>query len=378
MALTDPFERDFPKGQDPKFGRPDPLAGTGLSSSKASARPEPAEGADELSVPDLGAPDSWTRDATARGDGGSTRRGDDAGRYEEPAASFGGPACSFDPEPVELDEIVSRPAHLDSLPGDTAGQPGVDAEPEYTDYCPGAAGEPFATRAGERSPFMALRRTRLARRVQAESEAEIGQLWGQVFFGVEHLPPRTVIVTGARRGDGSTHIATSLALVGATANRELRIALVDFNLRHPAVAGLLGLRPEPGLTDVLEGRATLEATVQAVVLEGGNELHVLTAGGPAAQPLGLLKSRQTQGLIGRMAELYDHVILDVSTANNYPDPQVLGAYVDGAVLVTKASETPRETVAAAKKRLDVAGVRCLGVVLNQRTEPIPDFLYEKL
>jgi len=270
-------------------------------------------------------------------------------------------------------------ADIVTPPSQTAPEPSTrEPEPSYVDYCPPGPLDPFLAPRGGRIPFMAIRRTRVARRIRGESEQEIGQLWGQVFFGVENLPPKTVIVTGARRGDGATHIATSLALVGATANRELRIALVDFNMRHPQIAELLGIRAEPGLTDVLDGRATFESTIQAAVLENGAELHVLTAGATAPQPLGLLKSRQTQRLIGRMAEIYDHVILDVSTANSFPDPQVLGALTDGAILVAKASDTPRETVAAAKRRLDVAGVRCLGVVLNQRTEPIPEFLYQKL
>ena len=44
-------------------------------------------------------------------------------------------------------------------------------------------------------------------------------------------------------------------------------------------------------------------------------------------------------------------------------------------LVVKAGDTPKETIAEAKKRLDLAGVRCLGLVLNQRTDPIPGLVY---
>ena len=53
--------------------------------------------------------------------------------------------------------------------------------------------------------------------------------------------------------------------------------------------------------------------------------------------------------------------------------------VDGvAVIVARAGQTPRETIGEAKKRLDNGGVKVLGLVLNQRTDPIPDALYQMI
>lgn len=215
--------------------------------------------------------------------------------------------------------------------------------------------------------------------VQDKSEAELGQLWTNIFFSVEPGPaglPKAVVVTSARRGDGATQIASSLALIGAEANKDLRIALVDFNLRSASIAGLLGISAQPGVTDVVEGRATLESALQTVSLRNGTTLHVLPAGPEAAQPLALLKSRQAKGLMARLQERFDHVIVDSASANLYPDAQVLGSMASGVLLVVRAGQTPRETVGEVKKRLDMAGVRCLGMVLNQRTDPIPDLVYQ--
>lgn len=213
-------------------------------------------------------------------------------------------------------------------------------------------------------------------KVRAKSESELGQLWGNIFFAVEKTPPKIVIVMGARRGEGATQIATGLALIGAEADRELRVALVDFNVRNPQIADLLKLKHQPGLSDVLNNQATLESAMQIVSLRNGNRLHVLTGGAVSNHPLGLLKSRQTRSLIATLKQRFDHVILDVANAKTYPDPQVLGSLVDGAVLVVKAADTPRETASEAKKRLDLAGVRCMGLVLNQRSDPIPSLLYQ--
>jgi Mrp family chromosome partitioning ATPase len=39
--------------------------------------------------------------------------------------------------------------------------------------------------------------------------------------------------------------------------------------------------------------------------------------------------------------------------------------------------TARASVAEAKRRLELAGARILGVALNRRTFPIPGFLYRR-
>lgn len=264
----------------------------------------------------------------------------------------GGPA----PE-ADLDDLAFSPPQAEFLDEKTATSPAMES--------------PAPSRPAMSGPSVPAKC-----KLRDKSEAELGQLWGNIFFAVDETPPKSVIVMGARPGEGATQIAVGLALTGAEADKELRVCLVDFNVRHPQVASLMGVRESPGLTDVLNGRATLDAAIQAVDVRNGHKLYVI-AGGPVSEhPLGLLKSRQTQSLIAQLRQRFDHVILDVANAKTYPDPQVLGLLVDGAVLVVKAGDTPRETAAEAKKRLDLAGVRCLGLVLNQRTDPIPGLVYQ--
>jgi capsular exopolysaccharide synthesis family protein len=281
------------------------------------------------------------------------------------------------PEPVR--RTPPKPEQIWPPPqsGKGPGEPADAVELDWTDAvdsgqpargaksAPASAGKPWTGGSAAHS----------STKVNPKSQDDLGQLWGNVFFSADSPAPKAVVVTSARRRDGATQIASALSLLGAAANRELNIALVDFNLRHPAVAEVMGLPVEPGLTDVLDGRASLETAMRSVSLAGGGRLHVLTSGSLADQPLGLIKSRQVQSLISQLIDRFDHVILDVASANQYPDAQVLGSLVDGVLLVVKSGATPRETVAEAKKRLDLAGVRCLGLVLNQRMDPIPALLY---
>ncbi|MBK8268933.1 MAG: CpsD/CapB family tyrosine-protein kinase [Planctomycetes bacterium] len=311
--------------------------------------------------------------------------------------SFSGdPELAWEDETDKIEEAINEIRHLD----DTGEADQVETESELDDeiddefevlavpspqanvghIVAGTApvifkptkGPPLKSREGD----TAQRGPRSFRRVNEAAEGEIAQLWNNVFFSGERAAPRSVIVTASRRGDGATQIASSLAMIGAEANPDLRIVLVDLNLRSPDVASVLGLRNEPGMTDILDGRATLEQALQTIQLSGGCSLNVIVAGRAAAHPLSLIKSRQMQALVASIREQFDHSIIDVASSDAYPDAQVIGTIVDGALLVVSGGSTPRETVADAKKRLDLARVRSLGLVLNQRNDPIPELLYK--
>ena len=58
-------------------------------------------------------------------------------------------------------------------------------------------------------------------------------------------PPKVIHVTSARPGEGKTTIAVSLAISAASAGR--KVALVDADLRHPAVSRFFRLEQEKGL-----------------------------------------------------------------------------------------------------------------------------------
>ncbi|MCB9857604.1 MAG: CpsD/CapB family tyrosine-protein kinase [Phycisphaerales bacterium] len=228
-------------------------------------------------------------------------------------------------------------------------------------------------------PANAPSRTRQLQGVNAKfsksAEGELAQLWTNVFFSGDLEPPKTVVVAAARQGDGATQIAASLAMLGAESNPELNICLVDVNLRRPGVANVLGVDGWPGVTDVLAGRTKLDDALQTIQLNNGTKLTVLPAGPTADHPLSFIKSRQLKSLIGQLRERFDHTIFDIASADRHPDAQAVGKQTDGVLVVVNAGSTPRETVGEARKRLDLAGARCLGLVLNQRTDPIPAMLY---
>jgi Mrp family chromosome partitioning ATPase len=57
---------------------------------------------------------------------------------------------------------------------------------------------------------------------------------------------------------------------------------------------------------------------------------------------------------------------------------MIGRLADGVVLVIEAHATRREAARKVKESLEAANVRLLGAVLNKRTFPIPEVLYNRI
>jgi Mrp family chromosome partitioning ATPase len=72
------------------------------------------------------------------------------------------------------------------------------------------------------------------------------------------------------------------------------------------------------------------------------------------------------------------VLIDAPPLTRYSDAIALGQLTDGFVLVLEANSTRREAALKVSENLRAAHIQVLGAVLNKRTFPIPESLYNKL
>lgn len=203
----------------------------------------------------------------------------------------------------------------------------------------------------------------------------VEQLWGSVFLSPERTAPKAIVVTSAESGEGATQVAAGLALAGSSTEYGLRIALVEFDVRRPKIAALFGVRSVPGLAEVICDEVAL---ADALVQPDNDRLDILPAGRTDDSSLRLLQSPRVGELVRELAASHDHVIIDAPAVNRCATAQTLAGLTDGVLLVVKAGVTRRESIAEAKKRIEYAQGKLIGVALNQREFPIPAFLYRRL
>jgi succinoglycan biosynthesis transport protein ExoP len=172
--------------------------------------------------------------------------------------------------------------------------------------------------------------------------------------------PRSILVASAGQHEGKTHVASNLAI--ALAQAKHRVLLIDADLRRPSVHERLGQRPEPGLSNVLAGTATLNEALQKASAPG---LTVLTAGNPTNQAPEQLGSTLFSELLAILQEHFDWVIIDSPPALTVTDASVIAPRTTGVLFVVGSAMTSSRTARLAHDELQRAGGRSLGTVLNR-------------
>lgn len=168
-------------------------------------------------------------------------------------------------------------------------------------------------------------------------------------------------VVSAQRGEGRSIIAANLALVAARETGQ-ETALVDADLRAPALSRLFGLEGEEGLSDVLSNRADLDAVTVAHRTGG---IVLLPGGRPEPEPARRFVSPRFQRALALLRNRYDEVIVDLPPAT-FADARIVAPQCSGVVLIVRSGRT--DATLAREAVLSLEGAKVLGVALNDTGE----------
>lgn len=181
------------------------------------------------------------------------------------------------------------------------------------------------------------------------------------FYSVDD-PIQSLVVTSSATDDDKSSLAANLAVTMAQSGR--RTILVDCDLRRPTLHDFFDLDADPGLTNVILGELD-SIPLQETGLEN---LRLLASGPKPPNPADMLGSKRIDALIAELTGQADFVIFDSPPALAVTDAAVLGAKVDGVLLVISAGKTRREHAERAKETLEKARIRIVGVTLTNASQ----------
>ena len=184
---------------------------------------------------------------------------------------------------------------------------------------------------------------------------------------------KALLFFSSTSGEGTSSVLINFAISLATDGD--RVLLVDVNLWNPSLHGAFGLEQEDGLTELLLGRRTLEAVVKEA---GIPNITVITCGAPHPNPFVILESGSLQTHTEAMKANADWVLLDCPASESCTVAGFLAPDMDGVVLVVEDGRARLEVVENARKSIKDRNGSVLGVVLNKRRYPIPEWLYKRL
>ena len=210
--------------------------------------------------------------------------------------------------------------------------------------------------------------------VEVLAREEEMKLVQRVFPRTDHGSPRAVLFS---RLDGETGHASTCARVGKilAARGEGRVCVVDANFRAPSLHEYFGAQNVNGLTEATTEAGPIESFARQTLEP---DLWLMPGGNAAAK---LRFPAMADSLRIRMEELrniFSYVVIHSGPLRLETSSMLLSRWSDGVVLVLEANSTRRDTARRAKENLAAAGVSVLGVVLNNRTFPIPEAIYRRL
>lgn len=172
---------------------------------------------------------------------------------------------------------------------------------------------------------------------------------------------KVVMVTSAMPQEGKTVTAINLAV--GLSERSAGVALVEMDLRRPAIAKRLGVKPRSGLVQCLqEGRDPLSAVCRVNPLG----IHLLASGGSSSNPIELINGEGFAKTIQQLRAAFEWVIIDAPPVIPVPDVLALRSLADGWIWVMRAHKTAREM---ARDAMDQIGPqRILAIVLNEAAD----------
>jgi capsular exopolysaccharide synthesis family protein len=193
-----------------------------------------------------------------------------------------------------------------------------------------------------------------------------------LFPPVEGLRPRIVLVTSALPNEGKSTIATNLAETLALGGA--RVLLVDGDMRKGRLHEFLGLRPEPGLAEVLAGALPLEQALQANCRPN---LSFLGRGRNIKNPGDAFLGPELDRILARWRDQFDFVVIDTCPVFAADDASTLAPKVDGTLFVVRRRFSRARVVREALELLGQRQAKILGVVFNRADASARSYYYYK-
>lgn len=172
---------------------------------------------------------------------------------------------------------------------------------------------------------------------------------------------KKIAFTSSSKGEGKT--VTAMNVASALAQQvDIKVLVIECDLRRPHVHSALKLTPTPGLTNYLNDECTADEIIKPTKLQN---MNAICYGAVPPNPSELLASEAMSDFIKLVEKDYDYIIFDTPPIGVVIDAVPIIKSSDGVVVVVKNNST---TYPQLNKTLDIikrSGGKTLGVIVNK-------------
>jgi capsular exopolysaccharide synthesis family protein len=193
-----------------------------------------------------------------------------------------------------------------------------------------------------------------------------------LYLPVDGDQPKTLIIASAVPNEGKSTIASNLAITMALAN--VRVLLVDADLRRGDLHTWFKCDREPGLGDLLSGKASLESCVLTTPV---HNLDLIARGASAANPGELFLGSKFDQFLRDIYDSYQYIIFDSSPLMASDDTTSFAPKLDAALFTIRFSRSSMRISRKALELLRDRQVNVIGMVCNDVSQANQEYYYYK-
>lgn len=216
--------------------------------------------------------------------------------------------------------------------------------------------------AGETSgrPHPALRYWHDPSSIEAE---HIRSIRAALSVAIEDRQAKVIQISSPEPGDGKTTMIANLAVAEANAGK--RVLLIDADLRRPCVHSVFRIAAEDGLAEALGGKVLVRDVLKRTSIEN---LTLLTAGTPPANPAETLSSPRWERLLNEVRADFDLILVDSPPLLAVSDPCEIARQTDGLLLVVRLGKNRRPAAVRTRELIKSHNLPMLGLIANGLTQ----------
>jgi len=196
----------------------------------------------------------------------------------------------------------------------------------------------------------------------------------RIFLSQDSGSNRVILFSGVDDADGGARVCAQAAQTLA-AQIHGSVCVLDADLHSRSLQRQFLVKNTSGISEALLQSGPVRNYAHS--LPPGN-LWIITSGGETLNPQVPLNSDRMRVRFDELRRQFDYILINAPSISTTAQLTQFGQLSDGVIFVVKANSTRRGTTRQLKESLEELRVRVLGVVLNDRTFPIPDSVYRKL
>lgn len=190
---------------------------------------------------------------------------------------------------------------------------------------------------------------------------ELKRIQANLMLNNDNKNPQTIVLTGTKKGVGSSYITNNLAMQFAKIYS--RILIIDTDIKNKTLTNVMNKKECKGVTDIISTNNidNVNDLVQKTKVEN---IFILPVGIKKIGEEAFLTENMLNA-IDKLKQNFDIILIDTSSINEGVLPICLTSIAEATVLIAESGKVKQEDILKAKMEIENVGGKISGIVLNK-------------